>query len=111
MRKRTGDVRILYPKVSGLVRMARVALTAAVLVISLGFVALPTHRLHGAANPSGASMAATGQAGGTIPLAESLGVRFIPGSSSTVLIERDGKTYLVDLADRSIQEKDSPSVP
>jgi mono/diheme cytochrome c family protein len=89
--------------------MARVALTAAVLVISLGFVALPTHRLHGAANPSGASMAATGQAGGTIPLAESLGVRFIPGSSSTVLIERDGKTYLVDLADRSIQEKDSPS--
>ena len=53
----------------------------------------------------------TGPAGGTIPLAESLGVRFIPGSSSTVLIERDGKTYLVDLADRTIQEQDSPSMP
>jgi len=84
-------------------------LTAAALVICIGFAALPSHRLHAAANPSGATVAATGPAGGYSPLAESLGVRFIPGSSSTVLIEREGKTYLVDLADRSIQEKDSPS--
>jgi len=109
MRKRTGDVRVLCPKAAGLVRRARVALTAAVLVICLWFVALQTHSLEASANPSGASTAARGPAGGNIPLAVSLGVHFIPGSSSTVLIERDGKTYLVDLSERSIQEKDSPS--
>jgi mono/diheme cytochrome c family protein len=42
-------------------------------------------------------------------LANSLGIRFIPGSSSTVLIERDGKTYLVDLGARTIAEQESAS--
>jgi mono/diheme cytochrome c family protein len=79
------------------------------MAIGLLFIALQTHRLEAAASPPGASMATTGPAGGTPPLAESLGVRFIPGSSSTVLIERNGKTYLVDLADQTIQEKESPS--
>ena len=74
-------------------------------------IVLPTQSLQAAANPSAASMRSTGPAGGTIPLAESLGVHFIPGSSSTVLIERDGKAYLVDLAQRTIQEQDSPSMP
>ena len=33
-----------------------------------------------------------------------LGIHFVQGSSSTVLVERDGKKYLVDLAKHSIQE-------
>jgi mono/diheme cytochrome c family protein len=41
-------------------------------------------------------------------LADALGVHFVPGSSSTFEIARDGKTYLVNLADHTIQEKDPP---
>jgi mono/diheme cytochrome c family protein len=46
-------------------------------------------------------------------LARSLGIQFIPGSSSQVLVEREGKTYLVDLAARLIRTNSSPapSVP
>jgi len=36
--------------------------------------------------------------------AAALGIHFVPGSSSTVLMEHDGKTYLVDLARHSIRE-------
>ena len=36
--------------------------------------------------------------------AAALGIHFVPGSSTTVLMERDGKTFLVDLARRSIRE-------
>ncbi len=112
MRERTrGNLWDLSRKAHGLIRNIRAAFAAVVMVICVLFIALPAHRLQAAANPSGASMAATRPEGGTIPLAQSLGVRFIPGSSSTVLIERAGKTYLVDLADRTIQERDSPSAP
>ena len=111
MHKRTSTVDLwnLSRKASGFIRNIRVAFAAVVPVICLLSIALQTQSLQAAANPSAASTATAGPAGGTIPLAESLGVHFIPGSSSTVLIERDGKTYLVDLADRTIQEKDSPS--
>lgn len=37
-------------------------------------------------------------------IAAMLGIHFVQGSSSTVLVERDGKKYLVDLAKQSIQE-------
>ena len=37
-------------------------------------------------------------------IAAALGIHFVQGSSSTVMVERDGKKYLVDLAKRSIQE-------
>lgn len=39
------------------------------------------------------------------PLATQLGVEFLPGSSSTVILERGGHRYLVDLASRSISEQ------
>lgn len=46
------------------------------------------------------------------PLAEALGIHFVQGSSSTVLVERDGKKYLVDIARRSIHElPESPEKP
>lgn len=43
-------------------------------------------------------------ADGSTQIAAALGIHFVQGSSDTVLIERDGKMYLVDLAKRSIQE-------
>jgi mono/diheme cytochrome c family protein len=40
-------------------------------------------------------------------LAAALGVQFVEGSTSSLILERDGKQYVVDLATRSIREDDS----
>ena len=112
MLKRTlANLRSFSRKTHGLTPNKRSVSSAVVAVVCLLFIELPALSLQAAANPPAASNASTGPAGRTIPLAESLGVRFIPGSSSTVLIQRDGKDYLVDLAQRTIQEQDSPSMP
>src|SRR5678815_1888431 len=41
------------------------------------------------------------------PLAAALGVRFVDGSSSSLILERDGKEYVVDLATQTIRENNS----
>jgi mono/diheme cytochrome c family protein len=87
----------------------RRALAAAIAAASLLSMSLSGQRVLAAANPSAASPAAGGPAGGYVPLADTLGVHFVPGSSSTLLLERDGKTYLVDLAERTIQVKNFTS--
>jgi len=38
------------------------------------------------------------------PMAAALGVRFVDGSSSSLILERDGKEYVVDLATQTIRE-------
>jgi mono/diheme cytochrome c family protein len=43
--------------------------------------------------------------------AAALGVSFVNGSSSTVLIQRDGRTYLVDIAAQTVREADPPAGP
>jgi mono/diheme cytochrome c family protein len=43
------------------------------------------------------------------PLAAALGIEFVDGSTSSVVLERDGKQYLVDLSARSIREMDPVS--
>jgi len=44
----------------------------------------------------------------TAVLASALGVRFVEGSTSSVIVERNGQEYVVDLASRTIREnKDS----
>src|SRR5215510_13687091 len=43
------------------------------------------------------------------PLAAALGVRFVDGSTSSVILERDGKEYIVDLATQSIRENNPQS--
>jgi hypothetical protein len=48
-------------------------------------------------------------AGPAAPRPEALGITFVEGSSSTVLMERDGKKYLVDLVSHQVKEVDSPS--
>ena len=113
MPKRTSPAgpRKLINEAPGFVRNGRVVLAASVPVVYLLSLLFQTHNLPAAENPSPASAATLGPAGGTTPSAESLGVHFVPGSSSMVLIERDGKTYLVDIAERTIQAKDSPTPP
>jgi mono/diheme cytochrome c family protein len=79
------------------------------MVICLLFAALPTSYLFAAGNPPGASASPGTPTAETISLAQSLGVHFVQGSVSTVLLERNGRTYLIDLTDQTIREKDSPS--
>jgi mono/diheme cytochrome c family protein len=43
------------------------------------------------------------------PLAEALGVSFVDGSTSSVILERDGKQYVVDLATKTIRENETPA--
>ncbi|MGA2984364.1 MAG: DUF5777 family beta-barrel protein [Terriglobia bacterium] len=105
----TGDFHMLCLKAAGSFKRIRAAVATIVMVIGALSIAFQTHRLQAAANPSAASLATADPAAGTVSLAQSLGVRFIPGSPSTVLIEKDGRTYLVDLANRAIREQDSPS--
>jgi mono/diheme cytochrome c family protein len=43
------------------------------------------------------------------PLATQLGVEFLPGSASTVILEREGRRYLVDLASQRVSEVALPA--
>ncbi len=103
------DLRNSSIKARYFVRNYRVAFVALASVIGLWSLTLQTRSLRATANPSAASPAPPDPAGGTLALAESLGVHFIPGSSSKLLIERAGRTYLVDLAGQTIKVSDSPS--
>jgi len=47
----------------------------------------------------------------TAVLAEVLGVRFVENSTSSVILERNGQEYIVDLATRTIRQNDSRSAP
>ncbi len=92
----------------GFAREARVIFAAVTAVFALLSMQLGASRLNAAnsaADPAGTAI----PPGPTTALATSLGVRFVSGSSSTLLIERDGKTYVVNLAEKTIQLKDSPS--
>lgn len=55
------------------------------------------------------------EAGKTVPdaAARALGVSFVQGSTSTLLIAKDGKTYLVDLVARTVRssEAGAPAAP
>lgn len=44
---------------------------------------------------------------GSIPSAADLGIEFVENSSSSVVVERDGRRYLVDLTTHSIREADA----
>lgn len=45
------------------------------------------------------------------PLADALGIRFVDASTSTVILEREGKRYLVDVAHQSVKEMEDPPAP
>jgi len=43
--------------------------------------------------------------------AASLGIQFIEGSTSTMILERDGRQYVVDLVAKTVTEQDPPASP
>src|SRR5215468_7601272 len=43
--------------------------------------------------------------------AEVLGIRFVENSTSSMILERNGQEYIVDLATRTIRQNDSRLVP
>ena len=45
------------------------------------------------------------------PLASALGVAFVEGSASSLIVEREGKKYLVDVSARTITEVQATSAP
>jgi len=59
-------------------------------------------------NESGGKSPAPGNPSATAATAGDLGISFVDGSSSQVLIERDGRQYLVDLATHAVREADTP---
>ena len=46
---------------------------------------------------------------GSPGLAATLGIMFVDGSTSTLLVERDGRKYIVDLVARSVREAELPA--
>jgi mono/diheme cytochrome c family protein len=81
---------------------------AIVVLAILSFVAFPSLPAQAATSPTSGHPAATSAEAETAALTEGLGIHFVPGSSSTLLLERDGKTYLIDVAGQTIREKESP---
>lgn len=79
------------------------------LVIAASY-ALGAWQVPGAAEPPGtASVAAQGAtAASSDRLAKDLGIEFVKGSTSTLIVERDGKKYEVNLVTRTIREVDPP---
>ena len=79
---------------------------AAVSITCLLALVLQPSKTQAATGSSPDGVASMATPGTPSPLAEMLGVRFIEGSTSAVLIERGGKTYVVDLMAQTIREGD-----
>jgi mono/diheme cytochrome c family protein len=59
---------------------------------------------HSPSSPAAPDTAVKAGAGSGAVTADAVGVQFIGGSSSSVIVSRDGKKYVVDLANHTIQE-------
>lgn len=94
-------------RASDFIRKAPVAFVALAAVASLLALPFRTRKMHAASNSSASTAERTGLTGTTSSLADLLGIRFVAGSTSTVLVEREGKKYVVDLAAQTIREVDS----
>lgn len=92
-------------------RKAAVALHHQVflILIACGLVCVVSASLQAAnGHPPSSTVASTpakdSGTGSNPSLADALGIRFIDGSSSSLIIARDGKNYLVDVASHTIRE-------
>jgi mono/diheme cytochrome c family protein len=97
-------------RVRNFVQRVFVCILAATAIFGSVVLLLPLRRVQAARVPSAPGPGRATPAGAAVPLADALGVHFIEGSTSSVLIERDGKEYVINLAHRTIQVKESPAV-
>ena len=81
----------------------RMVLCALIAVMGTGITLRSLTASEGAATARGGEPSA--------PLAEALGIQFVEASTSAVIIERDGKKYLVDVTKRSVEPMAEPSAP
>jgi hypothetical protein len=84
-------------------RLASVALIS----IVIGMLALAPASLADAKDPSASS--APPQGVGNAVTAADVGISFIEGSTSQVMVQRDGKNYVVDLATHQVREVATPA--
>jgi hypothetical protein len=61
--------------------------------------------------PEAAAASAAPAAGQPVLLAAALGVAFVENSTSSLIVEREGKKYLVDLSTRTIKELEASPAP
>ena len=76
-------------------------------ILLLGRVALA--HASGTSSPSGASAPPANSRAGEAISAPAVGVSFVEGSASSVIVEKDGKRFLVDLVSHEIKEVTTPS--
>jgi mono/diheme cytochrome c family protein len=108
---RKGSLPNMLPNVFSCVVSRRFAL-ALVPVIGLHCVLLTAvGKLQAAPASSLLAHESEEAAGATAVLAGALGIRFVENSTSSVIVERDGQEYFVDLASRTIRENDARAAP
>lgn len=83
----------------------RLAAVAFIGVLTLGTLAFSAVAQAGATNPPASS--SSPQGAGAVTAAD-VGVSFVEGSTSQVMVQRDGKNYVVDLATHQVREVPTP---
>lgn len=87
-----------------------------VCMLAAGLACSVTTALHAAsARPSSGTaqqaVAANSEVASNSAPADAVGVQFIDGSTTSVIVQRNGKKYVVDLANHTIREVDPPPAP
>jgi len=103
---------MLLPDWRLVVRRPAFACTAMIVMITLLPFFIPElNKVHAATNPAAVAAEREAPVATAAALAEFLGVRFVEGSTSSVVVERDGREYVIDIASRSIRENDLKPTP
>jgi hypothetical protein len=84
------------------------ASVALIVILTLGTLAFSQMASAGDTNPSASSPPQAAQSAVT---AADVGVSFVEGSTSQVMVQRDGKNYVVDLATHQVREVATPEPP
>jgi len=83
---------------------------AATGMLCLASTLLPAANDHSSSSSVAPDIAVKIGAVSTSPGASALGVQFIDGSSSSVIVNRNGRKYFIDLANHTVREVESPKL-
>lgn len=81
---------------------------AATGILCLAPTLLPGANDHLPSSSAARGIAVKAETGSNPSAADTLGVQFIDGSSSSVIVHRNGRKYVIDLAKHSVREVESP---